>query len=814
MKKSLLLMALLLPLLLDAQHTIKGIVTDKKSQKHLTNAHLMIDDGLFSTVSDSKGNYSFFDIPQGMHIITCSYLGYQSISLEITLESDKEINFEMESKAIITDEVIINAVRAGNKAPTTYTNIEKDFIQSRTDAKDVPYLLNNTPSLVASSDAGAGIGYTGFRIRGTDLNRINITMNGIPLNDAESHGVFWVNMPDFSNSIDNVQIQRGVGTSTNGAAAFGASVNFQTLKLNPKSYAMISNTFGSFNTWKHTIIASTGLLQNNWTVDTRLSKITSDGYVDRGWSNLKSLYVSIGKYNEKSFFKINILSGEEQTYQSWWGVPSVRLKNDITGMKRYEEHGLYTSEETAFMLNADSRTYNYYTYKNQTDNYQQDHYQGFYSWQANTALTVNMAVHYTYGRGYYEEFKADDDLEAYLLQSVVFSNDTVFTTDIIRQKWLDNDFYGATINVLYKKSNTFDITVGGASNRYDGDHFGKVIWAEYMSNGKIEHTYYEGNGLKDDANAFAKANWQFLPKFSLYLDAQYRYIDYRISGVDDDQRELTQHHVFNFINPKAGVLFDITKNMNAYFSFARANREPNRSNYVDAPRNEYPTHESLNDFELGWRFFKEKAALEAVVYYMDYKNQLVLTGQINDVGSAIMVNVPKSYRAGIELNGGVQLFKMLRWDANITLSKNIIQSFTEYVDNWDTWIQEANNIGRTDIAFSPNTIANSMFDFSPFKKLNFRINTQYVGKQYIDNTSSNDRALDAYWVNNFSCSYHLYPKFIKQIEFSVGLNNFLNHKYESNAWVYSYIYENKRYKMDGYFPQAMIHGFFTMNLFL
>lgn len=792
---------LLLPYWLVAQLQINGTVTDAETGNPLSGAHIVLNNEQ-KTTTNSKGRFYFKKLDKGVYNLRASFIGYNVVSKEIQLKANKSISISLEPIAYMGEEVIVKSVRAYEKSPTTFQNIKKAEIKEVNLGQDIPYLLNTTPSVVVTSDAGTGIGYTGIRIRGTDMNRINITMNGIPLNDAESHGVWWVNMPDFASSVSNIQVQRGVGTSTNGAAAFGASINIQTLKLNPHPYAEISNSYGSFNTWKHTASFGTGLLEKHWAFDGRLSKITTDGYIDRAWSNLKSLYLSGGYYGKKSILKFNILSGKEKTYQSWWGVPSVRLNDDMEGMMRYQEHWLYTPDQTQHMINSDSRTYNYYTYENQTDNYRQDHYQLFYSYQPNRKINLNTGIHYTYGRGYYEEKEKDESLSSYLLNPVIVGNDTISTTDIIRQKWLDNDFYGAVFSMNYKTLDNLELTIGGGWNNYEGDHFGEVIWARYMSNGEINNQYYSGTGSKEDMNAYTKVNYNVAGNLNIYGDLQYRFIDYQIKGIDDDQRDISQNHNFGFFNPKAGLYYDINENMSSYLSFAVANREPNRSNYVDAPRGEYPTSEALYDYELGYKYKTKNLVLDVTGYYMDYVDQLVLTGEINDVGAAIMVNVPESYRAGLELATAYQPVDLLKWEANATFSRNKIKNFTEYVDNWDTGTQASENLGETDISFSPEVVANNIFTFFPIKGLEIDWVSQYVGKQYIDNTSSEDRKLDTYLVHNARLNYTINPGFVKELTFKLLVNNVLGEEYESNAWVYRYILGNREYKMDGYFPQA------------
>jgi iron complex outermembrane receptor protein len=533
-----------------------------------------------------------------------------------------------------------------------------------------------------------------------------------------------------------------------------------------------------------------------------LSKISSEGFIDRAASNLKSFFISGGYYSENSILKLNVFSGNEKTYQAWNGIPSVRLNNDIEGMKRYEDHWLYSHEETEAMLASNPRTYNLYTYENETDNYQQDHYQMLFSQKFGNYIHLNAALHFTHGEGFYEQYKAGEDFEDYGINNVITGNDTITSTDLIRQKWLDNNFYGGTFSFNYLK-NKSDFILGAGWSEYDGQHFGKVIWAQFMGDTPKDYEWYRGTGLKTDFNVYTKYNYSLNEKLNLYADLQYRNINHSIDGIDDDLRDLTQDHNYDFFNPKLGVFYQPTSQSRAYLSWAVGHREPNRSNFTDAdPYGKQPTPETLNDFEGGYNFQSTNLSFGANIYYMVYKNQLILTGEINDVGSAIMVNVDDSYRAGIEIVAGMKILPNLTWDVNSTISQNKILNFTEYVDNWDTWGQEAFELGTTDIAFSPKVIANSNIIYKPVTNLEINLISQYVGKQYIDNSSNEDKKLDAYFVSCLKVSYSIHPVLFREICFNLLVSNLFNEEYESNAWIYSYIYEGTRYKMDGYFPQA------------
>lgn len=769
------LFLIMIPLLGFSQYQIQGKITDEQN-KALTGAHILLENTYKSTISDNNGLYSLTKIPTGTYSIRVSFIGHETVEAKINLSTDTTIDFRLETKAYIGDEVIISAIRADKKSPTTYENIGFEEIKKVNMGQDLPYLIEQSPSTVITSDAGTGIGYTGIRIRGSDITRLNVTINGIPLNDPESQGVFWVDMPDIASSIDNIQIQRGVGTSTNGASAFGGSINIQTTTLQADPYAIISSTAGSFNTFKNNVAFGTGLIKGKWSFDARLSKINSDGYIDRAFADMKSFYFSGGYYGEKSMLKALIFSGKERTYQAWGGVPKDSLETN--------------------------RTFNPYTYENETDNYQQDHYQLHYTYQFNKNLHLNTSLFLIHGEGYYEQFKNKQAYEDYQLPNIEIGDTTISSTDLIRQKWLKNYYYGLTYSLKYKKKKTH-LIMGGSWNRFDGDHFGEVIWAKYASNMKKGYRWYDNTGSKTDFNIFGKMNYQITDMINIYGDLQYRNVDYKINGIHDDLRDISQTHTFNFFNPKAGVLVDLTKNQNIYFSFAVANREPNRSNYRDADEGYQPEAEKLYDYELGYKLTHPVYGLEANVYFMDYKDQLVLSGEINDVGAAIMTNVPRSYRFGIEIMAGIQISKSLKWDVNATFSRNKVKDFTDHIDNYSPpYEQITSHLGTTDLYFSPDFLSGSKLNYSPLKGLEVMLNSKYVSRQYIDNTSNISRSLDPYFVNDLVINYSFKTNFIKEITLHFMINNLFNVEYETSAWVYRYYHDGQYYETDGYFPQA------------
>ncbi|MDP3435226.1 MAG: TonB-dependent receptor, partial [Bacteroidota bacterium] len=780
--------------------------------ERLIGANLAILNSFSGTTTDLNGAYLFKNLKAGTYNLTISYIGYEKQTAEVKISSNQTLDLVLKQDNFLAEEVLVSATRVKEKTPVAFTTVEKSAIQDKNMGQDIPYLLGLTPSFVATSDAGTGVGYTNFRIRGTDLNRINVTVNGIPMNDAESHGTWWVDIPDLASSTDNIQVQRGVGTSTNGAAAFGATINLQTTTINKDAFAEYSTSAGSFGSMKHSFGLGSGIIKENFTFDARLSKISSDGFIDRASSDLKSFFLSGGYFTPNTILKVNIFSGLEDTYQAWNGVPSVRLNNDATGMQRYADHYLYSQKQVDEMVNSDSRTYNLYTYENEIDHYQQDHYQLLFSHKLNEVLHVNASLFYTAGNGYYEQFKENRKLADYLITPPVYGGETIKKSDLIRRKWLANDFYGTTFSVN-RKLETNEFTFGGGYNVYDGNHFGKVIWARNAGNSEMNHEWYRGTGLKKDFNVYAKYNYELVENLNLFADFQYRKIEYSIDGLDDDLRDLKQSHSFEFFNPKLGIYYQLNDQQNMYVNFARANREPNRSNYVDAdPDGKQPTFETLNDFEFGYKFNTSRLALGVNAYFMFYQNQLILTGEINDVGAPIMTNVDNSFRAGIELMAGMKLTEKLKWDVNVTLSKNKIKDFTDYVDDWDNGGQIATALGTTDLAFSPEVIANSQISWMAAKGLNVSLQTYSVSKQYIDNTASDDRKLNGYLLNNLKMTYRVPQKFAKELNLHLMVNNLFDTEYENNAWVYSYVLGGERFAMDGYFPQAGIHFLVGLNM--
>ncbi len=696
-------------------------------------------------------------------------------------------------------EVVVRSTRATNKTGMAFSTIREKELKKQNLGQDIPFLLNQMPSVVVTSDAGAGVGYTGIRVRGSDATRVNVTINGVPYNDSESQGVYWVNMPDFASSVSSIQVQRGVGTSTNGAGAFGASVNVNTLKYSDEPFAEINTSVGSFSTLKTNVMASTGLMNKHFVLDARLSRIASDGFVDRASSDLKSFYVSGGFYDKENFVRLNVFSGKEITYQSWYGVPESLAKGDKAGFDEFIDRNYY-DESFANELWTAGRTYNWYQYDNEVDNYQQDNYQLVSSFKLGQNWRFNPTLHYTYGRGYYEQFKDGEAFADYGLEDVSIGETVIDETDLIRRKWLNNHFYGAVWSLDYEGNSKLTGSVGGGWNRYEGDHFGEIIWALFASNSSIRDRWYENKGIKTDFNVYAKGFYQFTSAFNGYLDLQYRTVGLDINGTADALQTVITSDQFNFFNPKVGVNLDINKSSSAYASFAVGNKEPSRQDIVDATSlapcpdladcaQQGPRPENLQDFELGYRYLSKATQVQINGYFMNYKDQLVLTGAINNVGESIRVNVPESYRAGVEFQAAQQLGSKLLINANLTLSQNKIKNFTEVVVSYDGETPNAvNQYQDTDIAFSPSVIAGGSVNFMPANGLEIALLPKYVGKQYLDNTSNENRVIDPFFVNDLRFNYTLNPSWAKEIGFSFLVNNLFNTKYESNGYTYSYLY--------------------------
>ncbi len=674
------------------------------------------------------------------------------------------------------DQVLVSATRATDKTPMPFSEFTKKEIAQRNLGQDIPMLLNFLPSVVSTSDAGNGFGYTYFRVRGSDATRINVTLNGIPFNDSESQGTYFVDLPDFASSLQSIQLQRGVGTSTNGSGAFGASLNLLTDSYATKSAAEISNSVSSFNSRKSTVKFSTGLLNDHFELAGRVSNLHSDGYVDRGFSDLKSYFLQGTYVGKTTLVKALVFGGQEKTYQSWYGVDAETLQSNRT----YNFAGMYVDANGVTQF-----------YSNQTDNYNQDHYQLHWNEKISSKIHTNLAFHYTKGKGYYEEYQQNQDFATYGLVPISIGGQTIDKTDLVRQKWLDNDFFGTTFSGNYTTSTT-ELVVGGSANKYNGKHFGEIVWAQYASNSNNSNHYYDYYGNKEELNLFAKLNYSLNQKLQFYADLQYRFISYQANGVFSN----SVSESFHFLNPKAGITYKVTKKAALYFSYARANREPNRTDY----ENGNPKAETLDDFELGWRLSTSNVQLNFNAYNMMYQNQLVLTGALDPVGNPIRKNIGKSYRIGLEVDATIECTKKFSIRQNCTISDN---KNIDFINDSGSGLV---SLGKTNSAFSPKFIAGSIITYRPFNGFQFSVLSKYVSEQFLSNIDDSNSKLQDYFIQDLSIGYEIKTtKIFKSIGFLGMLNNIYNKKYVSNGADYGggYVY---------YFPQAGINFMIGMNL--
>jgi len=678
---------------------------------------------------------------------------------------------------LLLEPVEVKAIRAGENSPFTKTNLTRKQIEKVNLGQDLPFILNQTPSVVVNSDAGNGVGYTGIRIRGSDASRINVTLNGVPFNDAESQGNFFVDLPDFSSSVGSIQVQRGVGTSSNGAGAFGASINISTNEPNLKPYVEFNNSYGSFNTWKNTLKVGSGLVGDHFTTDFRLSQITSDGYIDRATSDLKSFYFSTAYLGRSNSIRFNMFSGKEKTYQAWYGVSEADLKTNRTinyaGMERPGE-----------------------PYDNETDNYKQDHYQLFYNQDITKRLKFSTGLFYIRGKGYYEQYKADEAYADYGLPEPVYGSDVITNTDLVRQLWLDNDFYGNIFSLHYK-DNSSQLTLGGGWSRYKGNHYGDVVWAEKGL--ALPGRWYDLDADKNDFTIYFKQQTKVGSVVSVFYDLQYRRVKYDIDGFRYNP-QLSVNSKYNFFNPKFGLSFE-KNSWSGYLSYSRGQKEPNRDDF-EASLTQQPKAEKLNDFEVGVEKKSNNCTIGITGYYMHYKDQLVLTGKINDVGAYTRTNIPKSYRAGVELVAAAKICSWLNASGNFSYSSNKVEDFIEYIDDYDNGIQKTNQYSSTDIAFSPSIVGGATINFIPFRNGELSFIGKYVGKQYLDNTQNESRKLNAYYTQDARFIYTISKKWLKEVNIILQANNVFDKLYEPNGYTFSYYYGGSLTTENYYFPMA------------
>lgn len=706
------------------------------------------------------------------------------------------------------DVILIEATRAGSNTPVAFTELTTKDITPLNNGQDLPFALRLTPSLITTSDAGTGIGYTGLWLRGSDITRINVTINGVPLNDPESQQVFWVNTPDLLSSTNNIQIQRGIGTSTNGAAAFGGSIKIDTRIMSNKPYIRSSNCFGSFNTLKNNLAFGTGMLGNRFIFEGRLSRISSDGYIDRATSDMKSYFGELGYYHDNTTIKLTAFGGKEKTYQSWYGTPEAALNGNLFEKLAFGLRNELNFNQLTNLLNS-GRTYNFYEYENQTDNYTQHHAQLHINHVLNSKWQAQAAIHYTNGQGYYEEFNAQDGLWRYSSQTILDTNgNALVNADVIRQRWLNNNFYGSVFS-LTRKSNRLQSTLGGGANYYAGKHFGKIVSIEGAANDLSGQQYYSGTSGKSDINLYCKNSVRFLNDFDAFIDLQGRSIDYSTNGIDNDLRNYSLDRNLFFFNPKAGINFNHAQHK-AYFSMAKAGHEPNRNDYIDATDPNLIKPEYMTDWEAGYQFRNEWVYAGVNAFHMLYKNQLVLTGELNDVGAPLRINIPDSYRKGIEIELAAHSKPGFFLQANATLSENKIRAFTQTLYDYSNngFAILYNDYTNTDISFSPRISGGGQAGFKRTfkgKKYSHSVDiawvSKYVGKQFLDNTQNESRVLDAYIVHDARIGYSLKKNEDFEISVNAWIQNVMNNLYASNGYTYSYV-QGAFVTEKFYYPQA------------
>ncbi|MGY5846277.1 TonB-dependent receptor [Salegentibacter sp. HM20] len=760
-------------------YTLEGQVT--RNDQALPQVSIIVENSNQGTQTGPDGNYSL-QLEEGSYKIT--FVFGNRVSREVDLTENRVLNVDLGSSREVLDEVFLSSVRVNAESPITYSNLSSEEIEQRNLGQDIPILMNYMPNVVSTSDAGAGVGYTGIRVRGSDATRVNVTINGIPYNDAESQGSFWVNLGDFASSVESLQLQRGVGTSTNGAGAFGASLNILTDGHQEEASAELANSVGSFNTRKHTLKFSTGLLNGNWEFAGRASQIKSDGYIDRASSDLKSYFLQASYVDDNTLVKALTFGGSERTYQAWYGIDAETLATN----RRYNPAGEYVDPQgnTRF-------------YENQTDNYKQDHYQLLWNQKYDDNWSSNFALHYTYGRGYYEEFEQDASLEEFGLSPFMAEGDLVTNSDLVGTKWLDNHFYGTTYSLNYEED-TWDVTLGGGWNRYIGDHFGEVIYTRFARNNEPYEPYYENVAYKNDFNIYGKTNFAINEKLAAYIDLQYRRVTYETEGVLSNQNEFLVDDEMNFFNPKTGLTYKFDDRNRLYVSFARAHREPSRRDY----ENGNPEPEELNDYELGWRFNSSRVKLNTNLYFMDYRNQLVLTGGIDEVGSFVRENSGKSYRLGLEIDATINLAEKFVVRPNLAWSRN------QNIDFVSTWDGELVDFGNTEISYSPSVVAGNIFTYLPTPNWNISLLSKYVSSQYMSNIEAENSKLDSYFINDFNVQYTLRDfSVFKEVLLTGLVNNIFGVEYVSNGYYYTFDIPNEQIPSGlqtldgaGYYPQA------------
>ncbi len=773
---------------------ITGRITDEAGEP-MAGASVVIESLRAGVAADNDGRYALRGLRDGTYSLRISFTGYEPLDTVVVVRGTTVADASLREGLFLAEEVIVRGSRAGNRTPMAHTTVHASELRERDLTRDMPYLLSLTPSVVETSDAGNGIGYTSLRIRGTDASRINITIDGIPLNDAESQQVFWVDLPDLASSAGSIQIQRGVGTSTNGAGAFGASVNISSMTLPADPGAAAEISYGSFNTLRASARAWSGMVDDRFSMMVRASAISSDGFIDHSASDLKSAMVTGIWSGPADMIRFNLITGSETTGISWWGVPAEVLPEN----RRYNPAGEYEDNDGVMRY-----------YEDETDVYTQNHYHLFHTHLFPGHVSLNTGLHLTTGKGYYEEQKSDIDPFEYGIAGLMPYDPAITETDIVQRKWLDNLFYGAVWSLI-KQGNRAEWTLGGALNRYDGDHYGRIKWLEYPGNLVPGHEWYRNNGLKDEFNVYGKVNAAVSGSLNAFLDLQLRHITYRFTGPDDDLKDLTGSHRFTFFNPKAGLFWSNGSGSEAFVSAALAHREPSRTDFKDAAGDPgaTPRQERLTDLEGGYAYKNPRAAVSVILYYMHYNDQLVPTGQISNTGYPIMTNVPVSYRTGVELAGSYRPSPVATLRMNLTLSRSMIRDFKNYYFNYNTddWSEEYlfSDLGTVDIAYSPRVTGAAELELYPVERFSVRLTGKYVGKQYFDNTMSGERIISPYFVSNISAGYRLKVRKAGELTFRFMVNNLFNTMYENNAYGGMWSEDGNEKTWAYFFPQTGIN---------
>jgi len=793
---------------------LSGRVTNEKGEK-LEGAVIFIENSQWATISEKGGGYSLENLTTGSYTVSCSFLGYETQRKSVSLPDTKTLDFIMSGNVYQLDAVEIKS----NIHKITPFNggreVKKEELQAINHGQDIPILLQWQPSVTTTSDAGAGVGYTSMRIRGVEQSRINVTVNDIPVNDAESQGVFWVDLPDIASSTESVRIQRGVGPSTNGAGAYGGTVSLNTfgIDINPSVAADLS--YGSFDTRKTTIRLNSGLMNNRFNVDARYSVIKSDGYIDRASADLKSWYIEGARVGSTSSLRLIAFSGSEVTYQAWNGVPQSVANDDAAGISEHYQRNigsLYQTPEDSINLFTSGRRYNPFLYENQVDDYTQTHLQLHYAKTFNHGWRAKAALHYTAGKGYFEQFKQNDKLSNYKLSPIVMGSDTIQRSDVVRRRWLDNDFVGGIFKIEKDVSTRGLISLGGGYHSYSGAHFGELISVAADSNYRFNMPYYESNSTKNDGNVYIRWEHRHANGWSWSADAQLRSVNYRSEGIDNDLRPINFDVNYLFFNPKFSLTKKTGDRSALSASFAVAHREPDRSDFTDHGKLTLPRAERLYDTELSWKLSTTKTILEINTYFMSYKDQLIPTGQLNDVGNTLRKNIDNSYRLGIEMAGQIALNSKFNAGANLTLSKNKINNFTEIIYDYTQGVEEKKiNHGRTNISLSPGMVGAIFLSYLPLPRLRIEWTSKLTGKQYLDNTSNYDRSIPAYSTSHLNVVYNVKAGWAKKLTFKAQINNLLNTNYSSGGYTYSYIYE-KVITENFVYPQAGVHGMIGVSI--